>query len=123
MKVRCQLRQLIITLYVVLGATHLYALSLGNRIELDHTTTSGTGWTYSNDVFTEDFDMTGATANPTKIGNNVLRSGEKRAGQKVSACPVLTIDGTESLMSTFVACGAGIGSGSIIINMYGYNNI
>ena len=66
-----QLRQLIITLFVVFGAANLYALNLGNRIELDfHTTTSGTGWTYSNDAFTEDFDTTGATANPTKIGNN-----------------------------------------------------
>ncbi|MCL2141628.1 MAG: Ig-like domain-containing protein [Methanimicrococcus sp.] len=55
------------------------------------------------------FDMTGATVNLILVGNNILESGESRAGLEVPDGAEVTIDGTGSLTATSTHYGAGIG--------------
>ena len=60
------------------------------------------------------FDMTGATVNLTLVGENILRSGNNRAGLQVpgGATLVITENSTGSLAAAGGSNAAGIGGGS-----------
>jgi hypothetical protein len=55
------------------------------------------------------FDMTGATVNLTLTGDNVLKSGEQRAGIEAPDGSTLVITGSGSLAATGSSWSAGIG--------------
>jgi len=65
------------------------------------------------------FDMTGATVNLTLVGDNVLRSGEDRAGLEApsGSTLVITAASTGSLAVTRGVGGAGIGGGGLGSNI------
>ncbi|MDR1984310.1 MAG: carbohydrate-binding domain-containing protein, partial [Prevotellaceae bacterium] len=58
------------------------------------------------------FDMTGATVNLTLTGDNILKSGDYKAGLQVTVGAILAIDGTGSLTANGGNFGAGIGGGN-----------
>ena len=127
-KVAClQLKQLIITFFLFLCTASLYAQSSGATIDLsDNTTSVGTGWSYSDGIFTvtDNVTITGTTTS----NRIVVASGETvnitldDASIDVNSCAfdmsganvTLTLTGNNELKSGVGRAGLEVPAGSTL---------